>query len=44
MRNRFKYPLEELSETSNDQAFLNPFGHYIKMKACMRVEGSGGGA
>ena len=22
-----------------DQALLNPFEHYIKMKACMKVEG-----
>ena len=37
MRNRFQYPLEVHSETSNDQALLNPFYHYIKMKAYMRV-------
>ena len=41
MRNCFQYPLEGHSETSNDQALLNPFGHYIKMKAYMRVEGGG---
>ena len=29
------------SETSNDQALLNPFDHYIRMKAYMRF---GGGA
>ena len=26
----------------NDQALLNPFDHYIKMKAYMRVEVGGG--
>ena len=31
------------SETSNDQALLNPFDHNIKMKAYMRVGGGGGG-
>ena len=41
MRNCFQYPLEGHSETSNDQALLNPFDHYIKMKAYMRVEGGG---
>ena len=41
MRNCFQYPLEGHSETSNDQAFLNPFDHYIKMKAYMRVEVGG---
>ena len=41
MRNCFRYPLEVHSETSNDQALLNPFDHYVKMKACMRVEGGG---
>ena len=41
MRNCFQYPLEGHSETSNDQAYLNPFDHYIKMKAYMRVEGWG---
>ena len=30
------------SETSNDQALLSPFDHYIKMKAYMRVEEGGG--
>ena len=39
MRNCFQHPLEGHSETSNDQALLNPFDHYIKMKAYMRVEG-----
>ena len=43
MRNCFQYPLEVHSETSNDQALLNPFYHYIKMKAYMRVGGGGGG-
>ena len=39
MRNRVKYPLEGLSETSNNQALLIPFIiTIIKMKACMRVE------
>ena len=37
MRNCFQYPLEVHSKTSNDQALLNPFYHYIKMKAYMRV-------
>ena len=37
-RNCFQYPLEGHSETSNDQALLNPFDHYIKKKAYMRVE------
>ena len=41
MRNCFQYPLKGHLETSNDQALLNPFDHYIKMKACMRVEGGG---
>ena len=41
MRNCFQYPLEGHSETSNDQALLNPFYHCIKMKAYMRVEGGG---
>ena len=36
MRNCFQYPLEVHSETSNDQALLDPF-YYIKMKAYMRV-------
>ena len=39
MRNCFQYPLEGFSEASNDQALINPFDHYIKMKANMRVEG-----
>ena len=43
MRNCFQYPLEGHSETSNDQALLNPFYHYIKMKAYLRLEGVGGG-
>ena len=38
-RQSFQYLLEGLSETSNDQALLNPLYHYIKMKAYMRVEG-----
>ena len=42
MRNCFQYSLVGHSETSNDQAFLNPFDHYIKMKAYMRVEVGGG--
>ena len=42
MRNCFQYPHEGHSETSNDQALLNPFDHYIKMKAYMRVEWGGG--
>ena len=42
MRNCFQHPLEGHSETSNDQALLNPFYNYIKMKAYMRV-GWGGG-
>ena len=37
MRNCFQYPLEVHSEISNDQALLDPFYHYIKMKAYMRV-------
>ena len=41
MRNCFQYPLEGHSETSNDQALLNPFYHYIKMKEYIRVEGEG---
>ena len=39
MRNCFQSPLEGHSETSNDQALLNPFDHYIKIKAYMRTEG-----
>ena len=39
MKNCFQHPLEGHSETSNDQALLNPFDHYIKMKPYMRVEG-----
>ena len=39
MRNCFQYPLEGHSETSNDQALLDPFYHYLKMKAYMRVGG-----
>ena len=39
MRNCFQYPLEGHSETSNNEALLNPFYHYIKMKAYMRVGG-----
>ena len=38
MRNCFQHPLEGNSETPNDQALLNPFDNYIKMKAYMRVE------
>ena len=41
MRNCFQHPLERHSETSNDHALLNPFEHYIKMKACMKVDGGG---
>ena len=41
MRNCFQYPLERHSETSNDQALLNPYDHYIKMEAYMRVGGGG---
>ena len=41
MRNCFQHPLEGHSETSNDQALLNPFDHYVKMKAYMMVEGRG---
>ena len=41
MRNCFKYSLEGHSETSNDQALLNPFYHCIKMKVYMRVEAGG---
>ena len=40
-RNCFQHPLEGQSESSNDQALLNPFVHYIKMKAYMRVEVEG---
>ena len=36
-----QYPLEGHSETSNGQALLNPFYHYIKMKTYMRVGGGG---
>ena len=43
MRNCFQYPLVGHSETSNDQALLNPFDCFIKMKAYMRVEVGGGG-
>ena len=42
MRNCFQYPLEGHSETSNDQALLNPFYHYIKMKAYNEGRGRGG--
>ena len=42
IRNCFQHPLEGHSETSNNQALLNTFDHYIKMKAYMRVEGVGG--
>ena len=41
MRNSFQHPLEGHSKTSNEEALLNPFDHYIKMKACMRVEWGG---
>ena len=41
MRNCFQYPLEGHSETSNDQALLYPFYHYIKLKASMSVGGGG---
>ena len=43
MRNCFQHPLEGHSESSNDQALLSPFDHYIKMKVYMRVEVGGGG-
>ena len=36
MRNCFQHPLEGQLETLNDQALLNSFDHYIKMKAYMR--------
>ena len=42
-RNCFQHALEGHSETSNDQALLNLFDHYIKMKAYLRVEWGGGG-
>ena len=42
MRNCFQHPFEGHSETLNDRALFNPFDHYIKMKAYMRVEGRGG--
>ena len=42
MRNCFQHPLEGHSETSNDQALLNPFYHYIKMKEYIRVEWGAG--
>ena len=35
----FQHPLEGHSETSNGQAFLIPFDHYIKMKVCTMVGG-----
>ena len=39
MRNCFQYPPEGHSETSNDQeAFLSPFHHYIKMKENIKAE------
>ena len=41
MRNCFQHPLEGHSETSNDQALLNPSNHYTKMKAYMKVGGGG---
>ena len=41
MRDCLQYPLEGHSEISNDQALLNPFDHYIKMKVYMRVGGMG---
>ena len=41
MRDCLQYPLEGHSETSNDQALLNLFDHYIKMKAYIRVEWGG---
>ena len=37
MRDCLQYPLEGHSEISNDQALLNPFDHYIKIKTYMRV-------
>ena len=42
MRNCFQYPREGHSETSNNQALLNPFYHNIKMKAYLRLAGGGG--
>ena len=39
--NCFQYPLEGLSETSNNQALLIPFSINIKLKAYMRVEVGG---
>ena len=42
MRNCFQYPREGHSETSNNQALLSPFYHYIKMKAYLRLGGGGG--
>ena len=39
--NCFQNLLEGLSETSNNQALLNPFYRNINMKAYMRVEGWG---
>ena len=41
MRNCFQYPFEGHSETSNDQDLLNPFYHYVKTKAYLRLEGVG---
>ena len=38
MRKCFQYPLEGRSETSNGQALVNPFHHYIKMKEYIKVE------
>ena len=43
MQSCFMYPLEGHSETSTVQALLNPFYHYIKIKAYMRVGGWGAG-
>ena len=42
MKNCFQHTLEGQSETLNDQALLNPFDHYMKMKPYMRVEVGGG--
>ena len=41
MRNCFQSPLDGHSEASNDQAPLNPFDHYMEIKAYMRFEGGG---
>ena len=38
----FQFPLEGHTETSNGQALLNPFHHYIKMKEYIKVEWGAG--